>query len=118
MVRSSASGRQARRSSSGRAKGERELVRSIADHGEAVQLCLDQLTDPEIGVLHDAGEVAAIGFKAVHARGLTGVHLVDDAVLAAMEAFAAGGSGPQSAVHQSDAHAARPLPGPAAGRRV
>jgi acetate kinase len=70
------------------AKGERELVRSIADHGEAVQLCLDQLTDPEIGVLQDAGEVAAIGFKAVHAQGLTGVHLVDNAVLAAMEAFA------------------------------
>jgi acetate kinase len=70
------------------AKGERELVRAIADHGEAVQLCLEQLTDPEIGVLHDAGEVAAIGFKAVHAKGLTGVHLVDNAVLAAMEAFA------------------------------
>ncbi len=70
------------------ARGERELVCKIADHGEAVQLCLDQLTDPEIGVLHDAGEVAAIGFKAVHARGLTGVHLVDDTVLAAMEAFA------------------------------
>ena len=69
-------------------RGERELVSAIADHGEAVQLCLDQLTDPEIGVLHDAGEVAAIGFKAVHARGLTGVHLVDDTVLAAMEAFA------------------------------
>ncbi len=69
-------------------KGERELTRSIADHGEAVQLCLDQLTDPEIGVLLDAGEVAAIGFKAVHARGLTGVHLVDNAVLDAMEAFA------------------------------
>jgi acetate kinase len=70
------------------AKGQRELTRAIADHGEAVQLCLDQLTDPEIGVLHDAGEVAAIGFKAVHAKGLTGVHLVDNAVLAAMEAFA------------------------------
>jgi acetate kinase len=69
-------------------KGQRELTRAIADHGEAVQLCLDQLTDPEIGVLHDAGEVAAIGFKAVHAKGLTGVHLVDNAVLAAMEAFA------------------------------
>ena len=70
------------------ARGERELVCPIADHGEAVQLCLDQLTDPEIGVLHDAGEVAAIGFKAVHARDLTGVHLVDETVLAAMEAFA------------------------------
>ena len=70
------------------AKGERELVKPIADHGEAVQLCLDQLTDREIGVLESAREVAAIGFKAVHAQALTGVHLVDDAVLAAMEAFA------------------------------
>jgi len=70
------------------AHGERELVRPIADHGEAVQLCLDQLTDPETGVLESPSEVAAIGFKAVHAQGLTGVHLVDNAVLAAMEAFA------------------------------
>ena len=49
------------------ARGDRELVCPIADHGEAVQLCLDQLTDPEIGVLRDPAEVAAIGFKAVHA---------------------------------------------------
>ena len=70
------------------ARGERELVRPIADHGEAVQLCLEQLTCPEIGVLESPDEVAAIGFKAVHAQGLTGVHLVDNAVLAAMEAFA------------------------------
>jgi acetate kinase len=69
-------------------KGQRELERPVADHGDAVQLCLDQLTDPEIGVLADAGEVSAIGFKAVHARNLTGVHLVDDHVLEAMEAFA------------------------------
>ena len=53
-----------------------------------MQLCLDQLTDPEIGVLADASDVSAIGFKAVHARNLTGVHIVDETVLAAMEAFA------------------------------
>jgi acetate kinase len=70
------------------AKGTRELSRPIADHGEAVQLCLDQLTDRETGVLKTADEVAAIGFKAVHAQGLTDVHLVDEGVLAAMEAFA------------------------------
>ena len=75
-------------SSSSRTRGEREMDRPIADHGDAVQLCLDQLTDPEIGVLADAGDVAAIGFKAVHARNLTGVHRVDDHVLEAMEAFA------------------------------
>ena len=69
-------------------RGEREMDRPIADHGDAVQLCLDQLTDPVIGVLADPGDVAAIGFKAVHARNLTGVHRVDDHVLEAMEAFA------------------------------
>ena len=100
------------------AKGERELVKPIADHGEAVQLCLDQLTDRETGVLESADEVAAIGFKAVHARALTGVHLVDDAVLAAMEDFAAGGARAQSSLHPSDEDAPRPLPGPAAGRSI
>jgi acetate kinase len=68
-------------------KGEREMAQPIGDHGDAVRLCLDQLTDPGIGVLADEADVAAIGFKAVHARNLTGVHLVDDQVLKAMEAF-------------------------------
>ncbi|WP_165252551.1 acetate/propionate family kinase [Paludisphaera soli] len=70
------------------AKGAAESSRTVVDHGDAVQLCLEQLTDPTTGVLSDASEVSAIGFKAVHARNLTGVHLVDDAVLEAMEAFA------------------------------
>jgi acetate kinase len=69
-------------------RGEVELVEPIADHGDAVQICLDQLTDPQFGVLQDASDVAAIGFKAVHVRNLTGVHKVDEDVLDAMEAFA------------------------------
>ena len=69
------------------AAGESETSRRVADHGDAVQICLDQLVDPQAGVLKDASEVSAIGFKAVHARNLTGVHLVDEAVLQAMEAF-------------------------------
>lgn len=69
------------------ARGEVETTRTVADHGDAVQICLDQLVDPEIGVLADASEVSAIGFKAVHARNLTGVQLVDEAVLEAMEAY-------------------------------
>jgi acetate kinase len=68
-------------------RGEIERVEPIADHGAAVQICLDQLTDPQFGVLEDASDVAAIGFKAVHARGLTGVHRVDERVLLAMEEF-------------------------------
>ena len=69
-------------------RGEVELVEPILDHGDAVQVCLDQLTDAKFGVLQSAADVAAIGFKAVHARNITGVHKVDEDVLEAMEAFA------------------------------
>ena len=98
-------------------RGEREMDRPIADHGDAVQLCLDQLTDPVIGVLADPGDVAPIGFKAVHARNLTGVHRVDDHVLEAMEASPMR-SGPKSSLHQGDADAPRSLSEPAARGRV
>ncbi len=70
------------------AKGEFEMVEPIADHGDAVKICLDQLTDSKVGVLEKASDVAAIGFKAVHAKGLTGVQFVTEDVLEAMEAFA------------------------------
>ena len=70
------------------AQGEAEMVVPVPDHAAAVQLCLDQLTSPEFGVIADADDVAAIGFKAVHARNLTGVHRVDEALLDAMEAYA------------------------------
>src|SRR5262249_50224059 len=36
----------------------------------------------------DVSELAAIGFKAVHAQGISGVKRVDEGVLAAMEAYA------------------------------
>ncbi len=97
-------------------RGERELVCPIADHGEAVQLCLDQLTDPEIGVLADAAEVSAIGFKAVHARNLTGVHLVDEHGAGRDGGLRRRRPGAQSALHQGDADASRPVSPAAAGR--
>ncbi|WZO96570.1 acetate/propionate family kinase [Isosphaeraceae bacterium EP7] len=68
-------------------KGDAEEVRRVGDHGEALRLCIEQLTDPKLGVLGSAADVAAIGFKAVHAKGITGVHRVDETVLVAMEAF-------------------------------
>src|SRR5262245_3425829 len=70
------------------AGGAREEAAVAArDHADAVRLCLQQLTDPKFACLKDASELAAIGFKAVHAQGVTGVQRVDDRVLAAMEAF-------------------------------
>jgi acetate kinase len=66
--------------------GQRQdLTLQAKDHAVAVRLCLQQLT--ERGCLRDASELAAIGFKAVHAKGLSGVQRVNDTVLNAMEAY-------------------------------
>jgi acetate kinase len=64
-----------------------EAQTAAPDHAAAVRLCLRQLSEPRLGCLKDPGELAAIGFKAVHAEGLTGVQRVDDRVLAAMESY-------------------------------
>jgi acetate kinase len=68
-------------------RGKREEEAPVPDHAAAVESCLRLLSDPQMGALKDAKELAAIGFKAVHAQQLTGVHRVDGRVLAAMEAF-------------------------------
>ncbi len=60
---------------------------SAPDHGVAVRECLRQLTDPETGCIASADEIAGIGFKAVFAKGYTGVQYVTDDVLSAMEEF-------------------------------
>lgn len=65
-----------------------ELRRRVPDHAAAVQICLDQLTDPQTGCLQSVEEVAAIGFKAVFAGRLSGVRIVDDELLEALEALA------------------------------
>jgi acetate kinase len=59
--------------------------RPVADHAEAVRQCLAQLTDPRSGCLKSASEVSAIGFKAVHGGRISGVQLVTDDVLDAMQ---------------------------------
>jgi acetate kinase len=65
----------------------REHVESISNHGVAVRRCLEQLTDTEFGCLQNAAEVAAIGFKAVHGGGISGVVRIDSVVLDAMESM-------------------------------
>jgi acetate kinase len=68
------------------AGGQREeLTITAKDHAVAVTLCLQQLTDKKC--LSSPKELAAIGFKAVHAKSVTGVKRVDETVLAAMEAY-------------------------------
>ncbi len=69
--------------------GQREeAIVEARDHAAAVRLCLEQLADPKRRCLRDPSELSAIGFKAVHAQGLSGVQRVDERVLAAMEAYA------------------------------
>src|SRR5262245_10721162 len=71
------------------ANGVRDDVTVVVkDHAAAVRLCLEQLADPKRACLRDPGELAAIGFKAVHAKGVTGVQRVDERVLRAMEEYA------------------------------
>ncbi|MBL8797214.1 MAG: acetate/propionate family kinase [Planctomycetia bacterium] len=62
-----------------------ETSQPVADHAAALRLSLEQLAKHQC--LKDPAELAGIGFKAVHAHGLTGVQRVDDTVLAAMEAY-------------------------------
>src|SRR5437773_5892381 len=57
-----------------------ETTLAAKNHAVAVQLCLRQLTDQKC--LQSPMELAAIGFKAVHAQGMTGVQRVNDKVLA------------------------------------
>lgn len=62
-----------------------EQTQPVADHAAAVRLCLDQLMHPDWGCLKSADEVQGIGFKAVFAGKLSGIRLVDDELLTAME---------------------------------
>ena len=65
-----------------------EEERRIPDHAAAVRMCLDQLTAPESGCLSTVDKVAAIGFKAVFAGSMSGIHIVGEELLAAMETLA------------------------------
>lgn len=57
----------------------------VPHHGAAVRACISQLTDPALGCLKNADEIAAIGFKAVHGGRIQGVFKITPAVLEAMD---------------------------------
>lgn len=64
-----------------------ETIAPVADHGAALAACLQHLTDPTTGCLTDAKEIAAIGFKAVHAGEVSAAQIVNDRLLDAMETY-------------------------------
>ena len=62
-----------------------EAKQSVPSHAAAVGICLKQLTDVQHGCLKSVDEVGGIGFKAVFAGSLSGVRMVDEALLRKME---------------------------------
>ena len=57
----------------------------VTDYSKAIEDCLAELK--HAGVIRDEQELAAVGFKTVIAKGVTGCVRFDDTVLAAMEAY-------------------------------
>ncbi len=68
--------------------GERLLhkggLERVSDHAQAIEQCLAGLRDA--GHITGPGDLAAVGFKTVLARGVTGCVRLDESVLQAMEA--------------------------------
>jgi acetate kinase len=56
------------------------------DHASAIGDCLGRLTGAG-GPLKGLGDLGVVGFKAVHAKGISGSRLVDESVLGAMEEY-------------------------------
>lgn len=64
-----------------------EVKQVVPNHAAAVGICLQQLTDPQYGCLASVDDVGGIGFKAVFAGDLSGVRIVDEALLQKMESL-------------------------------
>lgn len=64
-----------------------ERVGRIRDQADALAECLNLLATGDPPVLSDVSQLGAVGFKAVLAKGLSGVHRVDKKVLKAMRAY-------------------------------
>ncbi len=59
----------------------------VPGYADGIRLFLRYLLGGQSGALRDIGELEAIGFKTVLAKGFYGVHELTDEVLAAMEAY-------------------------------
>ena len=66
---------------------EKQTGCCVPDYSSGIRMFLSRVTDPELGVIADVGEVEAVGFKTVLAKGYYGVHELTDEVLDAMRAY-------------------------------
>lgn len=71
---------------------EKREVRSVADHIQAIDCVISDLLDPQVGVLKDKSEIAAVGHRVVHGgEAFASSVKIDDAVIRTIqecEAFA------------------------------
>ncbi|MDX9872376.1 MAG: acetate/propionate family kinase [Clostridia bacterium] len=65
---------------------EQEKVH-VPDYGTGINLFLQYLTDGEYGAIASVDEVTAVGFKTVHAQGVSGIRLLNEEVIQAMEKY-------------------------------
>ena len=88
------------------------------DHGDAVQICLDQLTDPTTGVLE--GRLGGLGdrLQVGPRQGRLGRPARDRGGARGDGGLRRRRPGAQPAVHQGHADARRPVPDDPAGRRL
>lgn len=64
-----------------------DVVHPMKDHAEAFEALVKALTDPENGAIQDMSSIGAVGHRVVHGgESFTESVLIDDAVLAAIEA--------------------------------
>ncbi len=62
------------------------IEKPLKDHEQAIRLILEVLMDPEIGVIKDLSEIAAVGHRVVHgAEAFASSVLIDDEVMKALE---------------------------------
>ncbi len=47
-------------------KGSHEFKKDMKDHGDAIKMVIDALSDPEIGVVKSMSEIDAVGHRVVH----------------------------------------------------
>lgn len=66
--------------------GRREGL-DILDYETGIRLVLDSMLAPGTGVIGSAGEIGAVSFKTVLARGFYGVHELTEDVMRAMEQY-------------------------------
>ena len=59
----------------------------LPDHNAAIRLVLDTLTDPEIGVIKEISEIAAVGHRFVHGCKFKESNILDEEIVAYIESI-------------------------------